>query len=121
MEEERFNCIKPMHAPCPYYNQQRMQPSYPYPGIPFGFENIFDEDELDEKEQSPENQRTGDTGETEEKEERAPSPNVDEILYSIEKNNPYLMRRLLAYRIPYVEAKKILREIIRLTLAYSKK
>ena len=141
-----------MHSNCPFYNQYYgqcyEQPSYsypyPHPGIPFGFENIFDEDEWEDHEDhnhdhhddhdrdqdlehNVHNEEENSDIQIEDQADRAPvqnpypTQNVDDILYMIERNNPYIIRRLLACKIPYAEARRILRQIIRLSLNYSKR
>ena len=133
MEEERFSCFNPMNKTCNYCQQNYMQDvyMYPFPGLPFGFENIWDEDEWEKDEHGHEHEHGHKHSEHRDSENLDESDDVDdlsravykadEILYRIERTNPMILRSLTMAGIPYKSARNIVRQIIYLTLSYSQK
>ena len=131
MEEERFSCFSPMNTTCSYCQQSHLEDvyMYPFPGLPFGFENMWDEDEWDHDEHKNEHEHkhsnhrdSENLDEIDETDENNRAVyKVDEILYRIERNNPMLLRSLTMAGIPYRSARNIVRQIIYLTLSYSQK
>ena len=139
MKEEKFSSFNPINETCNYCQQDYTRDSYmyPFPGLPFGFENMWDEDEWQnedlehnsaherkdsdqlDRDEEPQSENLQEGRDTEDI-NRAPNK-VDEILYRIERNNPMLLRSLTMSGIPYRAARNIVRQIIYLTLSYSKK
>ncbi|MBC8063149.1 MAG: hypothetical protein H7Y18_21155 [Clostridiaceae bacterium] len=127
MEEERFSCYNPMNKSCNYCQQNHTQEvyMYPFPGLPFGFENMWDEDECDKDDYYQKHCNSRESENLDEVEDiddlsRAVY-NADEILYRIERTNPMMLRRITMSGIPYKSARNIVRQIIYLTLSYSQK
>jgi hypothetical protein len=127
LEEERFSCFNPMNKACNYCQQNYMQSvyMYPFPGLPFGFENMWDEDECEKDEHEHKHSHHRDSEKPDEIEEnddlsRAVSK-ADEILHSIEHTNPMILRSLAMTGIPHRSARNIARQIIYLTLSHSQK
>lgn len=126
-----------MNKTCNYCQQSHTQDvyMYPFPGLPFGFENMWDEDEWenDEHEHAHEHEhehshKHSDHRDSETVDEDTETDDlnravykVDEIMYRIERNNPMLLRSLTMTGIPYKSARNIVRQITYLTLSYSQK
>lgn len=129
MEEERFSCFNPMNKTCNYCQQNYTQDvyMYPFPGLPFGFENMYEEDECDKDEHHHGHKHSDhrDSQQLDQDDEiddlNMAVSKADEILYRIEHTNPMLLRSLTMSGIPYKSAKNIVRQIIYLTLSYSQK
>ena len=127
MEEERFSYFNPMNKTCNYCHQTNYRQDvymYPFPGLPFGFENMCDEDEMERDEHDDNHyDRDGEQLDTsEETDDLSRAVNkADEILYKIERTNPMILRSLTMSGIPYKSARNIVRQIIYLTLSYSQK
>jgi hypothetical protein len=127
LEEERFSCFNPMNKTCNHCQQNYIQDvyMYPFPGLPFGFENMWDEDEWDKDEHDHKHSDHRDSEKLDEGGEiddfSREVYKADEILYRIERTNPMLLRSLVMAGIPYKSARNIIRQIIYLTLSYSQK
>lgn len=129
MEEERFSCFKPMNKTCNCCQQNYMQDMYmyPFPGLPFGFENMWDEDEWEKDEHDHEHKHSGhrDSEQLDEIDDtngfNRAVYKTDEILYKIERTNPMLIRSLTMAGIPYKSARNIVRQVVYLTLSYPQK
>lgn len=67
----------------------------------------------------PENQNVSDDIEENDVDDSRIYGNIDEIVARIEQYNPGIFRTMASFGIPYAEARRIVRRIVRLTLAYS--
>ena len=118
-----------MNKTCNYCQQNHVQDvyMYPFPGLPFGFENMWDEDEWEKDEHGYEHKhsdhRDSDNFDLDDDVDDLSRViyTADEILYKIERTNPMILRNLTMTGIPYKHARNIVRQIIYLTLSYSQK
>jgi len=119
LEEEKFSCFNPMNNPCNNCQQNHLQDvyMYPFPGLPFGFENMWDDDDKDEHHHKHSDHRDSEEFDESDDVSRAVYK-ADEILYRIERTNPMILRSLTMAGIPYKSARNIVRQIIYLTLSY---